>query len=76
MCNKANVLHLLQKHNDKAFDWNQLRNSEFLPKFIVSIKALRFDIVNCNGTKKHERIIHHWEYFYILFKEKKSSLNK
>lgn len=53
--NRAIVLHYVQKQiTDKVSEWSQLRNSDFLPKFIVSIKALRLDIVNCKETTKHE----------------------
>lgn len=34
-------------------EWSQFRTRDFLPEFIVSIKALRLDIVNCKETTKH-----------------------
>lgn len=37
----------------------QFRMSDFLPEFIVSIKALRLDIVNCKETTTHEQVIYH-----------------
>lgn len=51
---KAQTQNSLKQHPYKASEWSHLENRDFLLKFIVSIKALRFDIVNCKETTKHE----------------------
>lgn len=41
----------------RASEWRQWRKRDFLPKFIISIEALRLHIVNCKETTKHEWIL-------------------
>lgn len=58
ICKRAKDLHCLQNQQlGKASEWSQFRNRGSLPKFIVSIEALRLHIVNCKETTKHQRII-------------------